>query len=198
MLDWIKNINKDFPEFWIAYSAKFSAKTNRFVVISTETTGLSPNKDVILSLAAFAVVDDRIFIGDSFESTVLQYKYFHENNIFNENAVESKVNKLSEADAIQEFIEYLGNAVLVGHHVNFDVEIINAALEKIGCGKLKNEALDISVMYEKFTDTADKNSSLDELAAAFKIPKTGRNTSSEDAYRIALLFLKLKSRLGIK
>jgi DNA polymerase-3 subunit epsilon len=198
MLDWIKNINKDFPEFWIAYNAKFAVKTNRYIVLSTETTGLSPNKDVILSLAAFAVVEDRIFIGDSFESTVLQHKYFHDNGIFNENAVDSKINKLSEADAIQGFIEYLGNAVLVGHHVNFDVEIINAALEKIGCGKLKNEALDIGVMYEKFTDTADKNFSLDELAAAFKIPKTGRNTSSEDAYRIALLFLKLKSRLGIK
>jgi DNA polymerase-3 subunit epsilon len=36
-------------------------------VISTETTGMNPEKDVILSIGAFAVVDDSIFIGDSFE-----------------------------------------------------------------------------------------------------------------------------------
>jgi DNA polymerase-3 subunit epsilon len=34
----------------------------------------------------------------------------------------------------------------VGHH--FDVEMINAALEKLECGRLKNEALDIDMMHQ--------------------------------------------------
>jgi hypothetical protein len=37
------------------------------------------HKDVILSIGAFAVVDDSIFIGDSFETILLQYKYLHDN-----------------------------------------------------------------------------------------------------------------------
>jgi DNA polymerase-3 subunit epsilon len=198
MLDWIKNINKDFPKFWNDYNAKFNSKSSRYVILATETTGLSQNKDVILSIAAFAVTNDRIFIADSYESTLIQYKYFHDNNIFDEFTVGNKMEKISEPQAIQGFVEYLGNAILVGHHVDFDVAMINAALERMDCGKLKNEALDIDIMYKKLYDKTDKDFSLDELSAAFKIPKSGRNTSSEDAYRISLLFLKLKSRLGIK
>jgi DNA polymerase-3 subunit epsilon len=57
MLD--KNINKELPEFWKTY---LEIRSNRYVVISTETTGLNPHKDVILSIGAFAVVDDSIFI----------------------------------------------------------------------------------------------------------------------------------------
>jgi protocatechuate 3,4-dioxygenase beta subunit len=48
MLDWLKNINKEHPDFWKNYLSKFETKPNRFVVISTETSGLNPAKDVIL------------------------------------------------------------------------------------------------------------------------------------------------------
>ncbi|MGO4821703.1 MULTISPECIES: 3'-5' exonuclease [unclassified Flavobacterium] len=198
MLDWIKNINKEFPEFWKAYLSKFSKKSNRYVILSTETTGLNPEKDVILTIAAFGVVNDSILIGDSFENVLLQYKYFHDNKLSNEFIIESKMDKLGEPDAIKALVEYLGNAVLVGHHIDFDVEMINAALERLDCGRLKNEALDIDIMYRKLQDINDKEFSLDELSDAFKIPKSDRNSSAEDAYRIALLFLKLKSRLGLK
>ncbi|SEA51514.1 DNA polymerase-3 subunit epsilon [Flavobacterium gillisiae] len=198
MLEWIKNINKELPEFWKTYLAKFDKKSNRYVVISTETTGMNPEKDVILSIGAFAVVDDSIFIGDSFEVILLQYKYLHDNRLSNEFIIESKMNKLAEPEAIKAFIEFIGNSILVGHHVDFDVEMINAALEKLECGRLKNEALDIDMMHRKLNDITDKQFSLNELSEIYKVPNTERNSSTEDAYKTALLFLKLKSRLGIK
>jgi DNA polymerase-3 subunit epsilon len=198
MLDWIKKINKEHPEFWKEYIAKFEKKSTRFVVLSTETSGLNPSKDVIVSIGSFAIIDDRIIIGDSFEAVLLQYKFFHDNGLTNEFIVESKMQKLGEPEAIQGLIEFIGNAVLVGHHVDFDVDMINEALERLDCGRLKNEALDIDVMYRKLHDISNKQFSLDELCEIYKIPKSDRNSASEDAYKIALLFLKLKSRLGIK
>ncbi|MFV5686554.1 PolC-type DNA polymerase III [Flavobacterium sp. GB2R13] len=198
MLDWLKNINKEHPEFWKTYVSKFEKKSNRFVILSTETSGLNPVKDVILSIGSFAVVNNSIIIGDSFETVLLQYKFLHDNGLSNEFIVESKMKKLGESEAIQSLIDFIGNAVLVGHHIDFDVEMINAALERLDCGRLKNEALDVDVMYRKLQDINDRQFSLDELCDIYKIPKSDRNSSSEDAYKIALLFLKLKSRLGIK
>jgi DNA polymerase-3 subunit epsilon len=198
MLDWLKNINKEYPEFWKDYLTKFETKPNRFVVLSTETSGLNPDKDVLLSLGAFSVIDDGIIIKENFESVLLQYKFLHDNGLSNEFIIESKMTKMQEPEAIEAFINFLGNAVLVGHHVNFDIEMLNAALERLDCGRLKNEALDIDMMYRKLTDINDKQFSLDDLSEIFKIPKSDRNSAAEDAYKIALLFLKLKSRLGIK
>lgn len=198
MLDWLKYINKEYPQFWKNYVSKFESKSNRFVILSTETSGLNPIKDVILSIGSFAVIDNSIVIGDSFEAVLLQYKFFHDNGLSNEFIVESKMKKLSEPDAIQSLIDFIGNAILVGHHIHFDVEMINMALERLDCGRLKNEALDVDVMHRKLLDINDHQFSLDELCTIYKIPKRDRNSSSEDAYKIALLFLKLKSRLGIK
>ena len=197
MLDWIKNINKEYPEFWKIYLSRFEKKSNRFVVLSTETTGLSLEKDVILSFGSFSIIDNSIVIGDSFETVIAQYKFFHENGISNEFTIETKMKKMGEAEAIQSLVEFIGNSVLVGHHIDFDVEMINAALERLGCGRLKNEALDIDVMHRKLLDINNKQFSLEELCDIYKLPKSDRNSSSEDAYKIALLFLKLKSRLGL-
>ncbi|MBY0487755.1 MAG: 3'-5' exonuclease [Flavobacteriaceae bacterium] len=198
MLDWLKNISKEHPEFWKKYVSKFDKKSNRYVALSVETTGLNPSKDVIISFGAIGVVNDNIYIGDTFEIAIPQYKYLHDNGITNDFLLESSQPKLAEPAAIENFINFIGNSTLVGHRINFDVEMINVALEKLACGRLKNEALDIEVMYKKLHDINDKNFSLDELSHLFKIAKTERISTTDDAYTIALLFLKLKSRLGLK
>jgi DNA polymerase-3 subunit epsilon len=198
MLDWIKNINKEYPEFWKSYIAKFETKSSRYVILSTETTGLNPKKDVILSFGAIAVVNDIIRIGDNFEVVILQYKYLHDHGLSNEFLIESKLPKFAEYPAIQALIDYIGNAVLVGHRIHFDIEMINDVLEKMECGKLKNEALDIEIMHQKLLDITNKSFSLEDLIKHYKVPLNDRNSASDDAYSIALLFLKLKSKLGFK
>jgi DNA polymerase-3 subunit epsilon len=197
MLDWIKNINKEHPEFWKNYVSKFEKKSQRYVALSVNTTGLSPEKDVILSFGAVAIEKDSIRVGDSFEVVLLQYIYLHDNGLSNEFIIESKQPKLGEREGIQAFIEYIGNAVLVGHRIDTAIDLINVALEKLDCGRLKNEALDIEIMYRKLNDISDKSISIDDLCSSFKLPLTEKSSSPEEAYTIALLFLKLKLRLGL-
>lgn len=198
MLDWLKNINKEYPQFWKEYQAKFDTKSSRFVVLSTETSGLNPKKDVLMSFGAIGIENDAIVISDTFEVAIPQYKYLHDNGITNDFLLESNQPKLVEAQAIEKLINYIGNATLVGHRIHFDVEMINEALEKISCGRIKNEALDIEVMYKKLHDVNDKNFSLNELSTLFKLPQADRNSTTDDAFTIAILFLRLKSRLGLK
>lgn len=200
MLDWIKNINKEYPEFWKNYLSKFEAKSKskRVVIFSVEKSGNIPGKDVIYSLSSVAVENDNIVINDCFEVLLLQYVYLHDNGLSNEFIIESKQKKLSEPAAIEAFIDYIGSATLVGYRIDYDIEMINQALEKMHCGRLKNEALDIEIMFKKWKDNSDKSFTLVELCTAFKIPTNEIKTASEDAYNGALLFLKLKSRLGIR
>ena len=197
MIDWLKNINKPYPEFWKTYLSKFETKSDRYISLSIETSGLNPDKDVIMTFGAMAVVKNNIIIGDHFEVVIPQYKFLHDNGISNDFLLESSLPKMAEPIALESFIKFIENAVLVGHRIHFDVEMINKALEKLDCGRIKNEAIDIEVMYKKLHDINDKNFSLDELSTLFKLPKTERISISDDAYTIALLFLKLKSRLGI-
>lgn len=197
MLDWLKNINKEYPEFWKNYLSKFESKPKRVVVLSTESSGLNPKKDVIFSFGGIAIVDNKIIISDSFEVVLLQYKYLHDNELSNEFVIKSTQLKLAEPQAIEALVDYLGNATLVGHRIHFDVDLINEALEKINCGRLKNEALDIEIMHRKLNDIADKPFSLEDLCQIYKIPETERTVSMDKAYDMALLFLKLKTKLGI-
>ena len=129
---------------------------------------------------------------------ILQYKYLHDNGLSNEFLIESKLPKFAEYPAIQALLDYIGNAVLVGHRIHFDIEMINDVLEKMECGKLKNEALDIEIMHQKLLDITNKSFSLEDLIKHYKVPLNDRNSASDDAYSIALLFLKLKSKLGFK
>ena len=93
---------------------------------------------------------------------------------------------------------FLGNAVLVGHKINLSIDLINAALEKMNCGRLKNDAIDIEIMYKKYKDTSDKSYSIDDLCNEFKLPIIEETAIPDLAYTVALLFLKLKTRLGLK
>lgn len=198
MLDWLKNITKEHPEFWKDYLSKFDQKSNRYVILSTEKTGLNPDKDVILSFGCFGVVNDSLLIGDNFEVVLLQYKFLHDNELSNEFIVESKLQKLGEPEAIQSLLQYISNATLVGYRIDTDVEIINTALEKMDCGRLKNEPLDLEIMHCRLNDINNKQFTLDELCTLYKVPISDRNSASEEAYKMGLLFLKLKSRLGLK
>ena len=197
MLDWLKNINKDDPEFWKNYLAKFETKPNRFVVLCTQSSSHSPVKDVIFSFGGVAVIGDEMIISDSFEVVILQYIYLHDNGLSNEFLIESKLPKMHEPQAIEEFVNYIGNAILVGYRIHYDVELINTALDKLGCSRLKNEALDLEIMFRKFKDM-DGQFQLNDMANAFKLPKIEQTKASEEAYIMALIFLKLKMRLNIQ
>lgn len=197
MLDWLK-INKDYPQFWKDYLGKFENKSRRFVAFSTETTGLDPEKDVILSIGAVAVENNTIIVKDSFEALIFQEKFTPEVALKSGVLKGIPDEKHSESEAIEAFVTYLGNAILVGHRIHFDIAMINSALERLHCGKLKNEALDIEVMFKKWKQIPEeKQYSLDELSASFKISKSERHTASGDAFIISLLFQRLKQRLGL-
>lgn len=196
MLDWLKN--KKYPEFWKTYLQKQEEKSNRYVTLSLQTTGLNSQKDVILTIGAVAILNNQLIIKDSFEVVLLQYIYNHDHGFSNEFIIESKMPKSTETEGIQKLIEFLGNAILIGHRIDFDIEMINKALEKLGCSRLRNEALDLEVMFKKWKEFSDdKKFSVTEIAQGLKLPINDVDSSINEAFTMGLCFLKLKKQLGI-
>lgn len=192
-----KIFNKEYPEFWKKYTESFKNPAKKYVVVSLETSGLDPKKDVIMSIAATSVIDNRIIVKDSFEVFIM-HKRHTELDIDEEFISVSKIEKVFENVAIETLLNYLNNSILIGHRVDFDIEMLNEALSKMKLGKIRNEAFDTEAMFNKIMDTNDKKYSLEDMCKALNITTSNRNSAADDAYTIALLFLKMKDKLGIK
>lgn len=194
MLNWFK-LNKNYPAFWERYLENIDKKSNRFVVITTEISGYDVNKNTILSLGAIAVINDKIVVGDSFEVVVKQAE-LTEKYVDNDGDFLKNENEVSEAFAMEAFVNFVSNATLIGHRIDFDIETINVALKKMGCSELKNEALDLEVMFRKWKHISDdKNVEIKSILEIFEVEKADRNSTILDAYDLAIVFLKLKLKL---
>ena len=199
MISWFKY--KNYPIFWKEYSKKFKQKqpknieNTRFVVFDTETTGLDISKDRILSIGAICIFNNNIDVADSFEIYLKQDQFKSESVEIHGILKEGKLTKLCEAEAIEYFIAYIGDSVLVAHHTAFDIEMINAALKRLGLPKLKNKTIDTGILYKKLDGKKDAHFNLDVLSKEFNIPKHDRHTAAGDAFITALLFLKIISKL---
>ena len=192
-----KLFHKEYPEYWKKYTESFKNPATKYVVISMETSGLDTEKDVIMSIAATSIVENRIILKDSFE-IYIKHTTPLDSSLDNEFISVSKVEKVFEEVAIETLINYLGNSILIGHRIDFDIEMLNNTLSRLKLGKLKNEAYDIEAMFNKLLETNDKKYALEEMSKFLNISISERNSVADDAYSIAILFLKLKSKLGIK
>ena len=195
MLQWLNN-NK-YPEFWKNYLSNFKDKSNKYVVLSIESTGLNSSKDIILAFSAVTVNADRIIIREALE-LYISYSKSEIDLDPNEFILVSKIEKKTEREAIELIVNYIGNATLIGHRVNKDIDLLNVSLAKFDCGNLKNEALDIEIMFNKVKETIEKKYTLEEMCKTLSVPVNERNSVADDTFSIALLFLKLKTILKIK
>lgn len=192
---------KTHPEFFKTYLKSFKQKNpksieeTRFIVFDTETTGLDLANDRILSIGAIAINNNIIEVADSFEIYLKQDAFNAETVEIHGLLKDGNLKKITENEAIKQFIEFLGNAVLVAHHAAFDIEMINAALKRMKLPKLKNKTIDTGILYKKLEGKKDNHFNLDALCEEFNIPKHDRHTASGDAFITALLFLKIISKL---
>ncbi|MBQ4821727.1 3'-5' exonuclease [Aquimarina sp. MMG016] len=197
MLNWLKH--KEYPDFWNQYTKYFKDRknnylhTNRFVVFDTETTGFDFKKDRVLSIGAISVVGNTMDVADSFEVYLRQEKFDSSTVEIHGILKEGRIHKISEKDAIIQFLYYIKDATLVAHHANFDINMINTCLIRLGLPKLKNKVIDTGILFKNTRLCSDKTKhyTLDELCDFFNIKMHDRHTASGDAYITGIIFLKI-------
>jgi DNA polymerase-3 subunit epsilon len=192
------------PDFATTYLDRFArswtertpARQVRFVVLDTETTGLDPRRDRLITVGAVAVKAGEIILGDSFEA-MLKVAYNSSSVTVHGITREEARDGMDEPEAIKWFLNYLGDAVIVGHHIGHDVATLNAAYERHYGFTLKNRSLDtmdLTLNLQRdgaFAGDGVRGFSLDALCEFFDVSPHDRHTAGGDAFITALIFLKL-------
>ena len=208
-MNFFKKIKAFLSDFWCTSEKSFDEElsgdidSTRFVVLDTETTGFDYENDRILCIGAIVLQNGRIPIHKGFEVFIEQEHYDQATAKIHGILRESVLNRPDESEALQKFLAFLGDSIIVAHHTIFDVTMINKALERNGLPQLKNKTLDTAALYKKTLLVSPlferkENYSLDELADKFDISKKDRHTAMGDAYITAIAFLKILNKLRDK
>ncbi|MEA1920930.1 MAG: 3'-5' exonuclease [Campylobacterota bacterium] len=174
-----------------------SAIEGEYIVYDTETTGLNPKEDEILSIGAVKIKDNKIITSETFEYTLKPSGAIDEKSITIhhirpcdlENAVEPKV-------AIEKFLNFIGSRPLVGYYLEFDIAMIERYVKPWLGISLPNEKIEVSGLYfEKKTALIPQGNidlRFDKIMQDLNIPSMGHHNSVNDAIMTAMIFLKLK------
>ena len=218
IFDWVAKLLgpiPDYPEFWRQYLDSFDGTLGKrtpieeinFVVFDTETTGLDARKDRILSIGAVKVKNWQIDLGQRLDCYV-QQSYTPIGETIEVHGILPGVNNennIDEIEAVQHFVGYCHNSVLVGHHVAFDVSMVNQVLKGMIGQRLANHRLDTAALAARVSEKKEYEQpgtyGLDTLCRKYKISMSDRHTAAGDAFITAVLLMKLLARLkkrGVK
>jgi DNA polymerase-3 subunit epsilon len=169
----------------------------RFVVLDSETTGLNPATDRLVTIGAVAVLNREIVHGDSFDALLRMDRNTEAVTVHGVTRDESRKG-VEEAPALERFLDYLGDGVIVGHHIGHDIATFDAAYGRHWGFQLANRSLDtmdLTLHLERDGAFADRppirHFTLDALCEWFGVIPHDRHTASGDAFITAQVFLRL-------
>lgn len=207
MINFFQKTKAVLSDFWgkpdESFDESISIDSTRFVVLDTETTGFDYTNDRILCIGALVLQNGVIPINESLEIFIQQEHYDQASAKIHGILKECVIERPTELQALQEFLTFLEDSIIIAHHTVFDITMINKALERNGLPELKNKTLDTAVLYKKtllISNLLERKEaySLDELADKFDISKKDRHTAMGDAYITAIAFLKILKKLREK
>lgn len=169
----------------------------RFVALDTETTGFDPRRDSIITIGALSVINGEILLEDSFEVLLPISHNTSSVTVHGITRDESQAG-MDEREALELFLDYLRDGVIVGHHIGHDIEAIGFACERHFGFRLKNRSLDtmdLTLHLERDGAFHDRQMpdgfTLDGLCEMFGVVAHDRHTAGGDAFITAQIFLRL-------
>lgn len=181
-----------------------------YTVVDLETTGLSPNKDKIIEIGALKIRNDEIT--DEY-STLINPERHINLQATNINGIDDNMvlHAPKIENVIQEIINFIGDDVIVGHNVIFDVSFLNENYFQCTGKKLNNDIVDtlqLSKKYlpilashkletlVKFFNISDENNhrALQDCKATYKVYQSLCNMSLDDINTTMLLDNKEKMK----
>lgn len=151
---------------------------SKIIVFDTETTGLSSARDEVIELGAVKLyrgkqiakfhcyLKNTVPIGDSELVHKISQSHLDEHGI-------------SANEAFQEFKDFIGDSLLVGHNVKFDIKMLHAHASRLGIEFENNLWADTWDIATRFIES--ENHKLETLSKILNLPSRQAHSAIEDA-----------------
>ncbi len=174
------------------------APEKEYVVFDTETTGLDPKKDEILSIGAVRIKENRILTSETFELFLKPSGAIDEKSITIHHIRPCDLEDAIEPlEAVGRFLEFIGSRTLVGYYLEFDVAMIERYIRPWLGISLPNDKIEVSGLYHDYKTALIPQGNIDlrfdKIMQDLKIPNMGQHNAVNDAIMTAMIFLKLQT-----
>jgi len=182
----------------------------RYIVFDTEFTSLEQRSNRLLSIGAVAMQGASIRVVEQFYAVTnpgvaVPGKSVVVHRLRAEDIAEAE----SPAQVLKRFMEFAAGAVLVGHFVQYDIDILNKELEAVGHGRPAYATIDTAAVHrwlemkrqhypaEAFDEHAIR-SDLASVAAHYGVTFEEAHHALADAYVTAQVWQREMAELGAR
>ena len=168
-----------------------------FTVFDTETTGLSPSDDEIISIGAVRIVNGRLLRQESFDRLIDPGRPV--------DPAATRIHGISAEmlegqptieEVLPLFARFAQGTVLVGHNVAFDLRFLELKEARTGV-RFTQPVLD-TLLLSAVVSPDEEDHSLEAMAARLGTSVVGRHTALGDAILTGEIFLKQSSLLAAR
>lgn len=161
-----------------------------FTVFDTETTGLDPLKDEIISIGGVRIINNRILKNENFNQLIDPRRSLPAEGIkIHGIQPEMLKGKPFLETVLPLFHRFCGETILVAHNAAFDMRMFQVKEEATGV-KFINPLLD-TLLLSEFLHPGQKSHKIENISVRLGVNIFGRHTALGDAMMTAEIFLKM-------
>jgi len=119
-----------------------------YVVVDIETDGLDESKNSILEIGAIKSISGK---AEEFHK-LIKYESDLPDSIVKLTGITNELLDQEGDDltvSLEEFVEFVGDSIIVGYNINFDMKFINFALKKVNQNTISNQTIDLLPIVKK-------------------------------------------------
>jgi len=184
---------------WRARTAWAGEVPSEFTVVDVETTGLDPENDRIIQVAAIRVGWDGTVI-DSFDTVVRPENpetYEHGAEHIHGISADAVARGMPVGQAMSRLARSLDGSILTGHNVRFDIGFLAAECRRAGVALTLSPWIDTLWLARQLDPEKQHSHRLGDLCNRYGIPVTKTHDALADATATAALLFRLLPQHGI-
>ena len=183
-------VNDTASAVYGSYEGNFS---DEFVVFDIETTGLSPLNCKITEIGAVKIKNGEVL--EAYNTFVNPKCPIPQEIVELTSITDEMVADARTIDAVlPEFLEFVGDRLLMAHNADFDISFIRAAAKELNI-QFNSPYLD-TLGLSRFLNKDLKSHKLDVLAKHYKLEEFHHHRACDDAETLAKIFFKMAEQLS--